>query len=52
MEPAEQNGTALEGLHESEDSGEELEMLPDSWETMAEEAPGHEFAHDSLGVVP
>ena len=51
MEPAERNGTAFEGLHESEESAEEPEMLPDSWETMAEDAAGHESTHESAGVA-
>ena len=51
MEPAELNGTTSEGLHESEESAEEPEMLPDSWETMAEEAAGQESTQESAGVV-
>ena len=50
-EPTEQNGKGSESVHESEESTDEPEMLPDSWETMAEEAPGHESAQESTGAV-
>lgn len=46
-----QNGMTPEGLHESEDSAEEPEVLPDSWEMMIEDAAGHESAHESAGMT-
>ena len=46
-----QNGVTPEGLHESEDSAEEPEVLPDSWEMMVEDAAGHESAHESAGMT-
>ena len=50
-EPTEPNGKGFEVVNESEDSADEPEMLPDSWETMAEEGPGHESAQESTGTV-
>ena len=49
-EPTEQNGKRFEGIYESEESADEPETLPDSWETMAEEAAGHESAQESAGI--
>lgn len=50
-DPTELNSTASGGMPESEESAEEPEMLPDSWETMAEEVAGHESAQESAGMV-
>ena len=46
----EHNSTASGGMHESEESADEPELLPDSWETMAEEAAGHKSVQQSAGM--
>ena len=50
-DPTEHLSTASGGMHESEESADEPELLPDSWETMAEEAAGHEPAQESAGMA-
>ena len=47
----EQNEADAEDSSEHGESTEEPEALPDSWETMAEDAAGHESARESAGVT-
>jgi hypothetical protein len=48
---AEQNGNTPDELSEPDTSTVAPEGLPDSWETMAEDAGGHESAHESAGGI-
>lgn len=45
----EQNGGTPDELSEPDTSTVAPEGLPDSWETMAEDAGGHESAHELAG---
>ena len=47
----EQNGGTPDELSEPDTSAVAPEGLPDSWETMAEDAGGHESAHESAGGI-